>query len=631
MLRYLNRTFVTVFYFNYCFFLYFFFSFFLVLPTAELLSRNQPLNRKQERTYVAVITRKLEKVGENGLELEQVSSLPDTNEILAFADPLLSSQGREIPAMSKAIILKTSLLLESELHIDRCLVDRVLEKILHKRNGSIENWRKNIRKSSLIRSEVSQEKGKEKKDEGEEKKQQSIHDFVRRELEAGNLVRVEDVQQFLSKQYEMNFSYWSSRTLMKKAGLTFSKVKPSTRTNKPTSFIQRATEFQLKMLQLWKQEEENKLVVAYLDETAVYSNKSSSYSWIIPGCPNRYQDRNIQRSYKLGTCAKITICLTKYGILTAPFETNENSSNFFDGFSTIDDSVPNSVFVTQHNRDGKSFNISQTSDFFLQYLEKRLVPAKEEMFGSKKMALVLDNAPWHSSTSDLYVTEYGNKTEIVELFARHGIEAIEVKMKENGKVIKKKWNESVFSSRSEKGPSKRVLQTALKFFYEKFPDRVGHRTKVEALLHRYGIDVVYTPPGTPECMPVESLNNMIKRQYAHKNHDNSDFFDLRKDVLSLLFGGYDTTDDYHFGINSHVCRSFIEHSKKFVKDVMLSKDYIQHLPTSTGKETRNSQEDSLQITDVSFSFRKQRILQRRLNPRENSKEISSKEWSDMLE
>ena len=164
-----------------------------------------------------------------------------------------------------------------------------------------------------------------------------------------------------------------------------------------------------------------KLIVVYMDETYVHTNHMPSKCWQEDDADGNHR---VERGRSKGTLTIIVHALTKDGWVCC-YEGDGDNGAPLDGNPTRDRPRPaefdspspchncEMIFRSKVARGDYHDNFDGT--MFAKWLNERLVPVFQKRYPDMRMALVLDNAPYHHvHPENSFFASGKSKTAIVE-------------------------------------------------------------------------------------------------------------------------------------------------------------------------------------------------------------------------
>jgi transposase len=194
-------------------------------------------------------------------------------------------------------------------------------------------------------------------------------------------------------------------------------------------------------------------------------------------------------------------------------------------------------------------------DFFIHWILHRFIPAFDTKFPGKKCILVLDNAIYHHAKDEEFIKLGGTKKEIIEGLRKLNVDSIEVRRE--GRV--KRMDPSTWNHRkSLYAPSAVELLDSLKVAVAAHPE--CQLSAIQKIFNQRGWQLIYTPPYTPQCQPIEKV-------WAYVKHHIASLFEPHRTVAVLLthtiLAFYGDPLVNHPGVTEEFCQSLINHSYKW--------------------------------------------------------------------
>ena len=302
----------------------------------------------------------------------------------------------------------------------------------------------------------------------------------------------------------------------------------------------------------YKLEEEGDYVIVYTDESYIHQNIAPEFSWIKEG-------NEVERTRSKGQRICILHAITKYGPLTYKQGEYPESVRFTGDkkrtMHQVDHSTDNKhtceyLFVGKKNTG--DYHDMMNNENFMEWVDKKLIPTFKARFPSKKMILVLDNAPYH------HVIDYApptKKGELVDYLRQQGCTELEVEMKD-GKRMNFDVHDDAFKAKSKTTScTMDEMRPAVLRWFKK-----NRKHMLESKLVRKFRDmdwhVLFTPPYCPDLQPIELFWAAGKNwaRYLNTDHRRS----IEKCIQDLRAGWYGDGS----GKKPADCDALVKHSLK---------------------------------------------------------------------
>ena len=203
--------------------------------------------------------------------------------------------------------------------------------------------------------------------------------------ERGGMVTMGRIQAHMLTKFGILFKKWNIYyCLTKRLKLKFS-VSARPKLQFSPARIRATRIFCKKSDEAIKLERAGTHIIVYIDESYCYMNHRQSHTWNEDGVP-------VNRTGGKGTLFIIVHALTKDGPLLPEgerFAVDEWSA----GVQPTTEMIFRAKFATKHHV--RDYHDTMDSEFFMYWVQNRLVPAFEQRYPAKKMILMLDNAPYH--------------------------------------------------------------------------------------------------------------------------------------------------------------------------------------------------------------------------------------------
>jgi hypothetical protein len=286
-------------------------------------------------------------------------------------------------------------------------------------------------------------------------------------------------------------------------------------------------------------------IICFTDESYVNVRHKIQFTWWSPYSPQRNE---VGGPSGRGEREIILHAISKFGLIGGDISGNAEASD-------LTKSIPSAQHFFVGGYIGEDYHKNMDDDFFIHWILHRFIPAFDANFPGKKCILILDNANYHHAKDEDFIRLGGTKAEIIEGLRKLNVDSVEVRRE--GRV--KQMNPSTWNHRkSLYAPSAVELLDALKVAVAAHPE--CQLSAIQKIFNQRGWQLIYTPPYTPECQPIEKV-------WAYVKHHIASLFDPHRSVADLLthtilaFYGDPLTN--HPGVTEEFCQSLINHSYKW--------------------------------------------------------------------
>ena len=282
----------------------------------------------------------------------------------------------------------------------------------------------------------------------------------------------------------------------------------------------------------YKLEADGDHVIVYTDESYIHQNIAPEFSWIKEG-------NDVERSRSKGQRICILHAITKHGPLT--YKQGEYpESIYFTGdkkktLRQVDHKVDGRhtceyLFVGKKNTG--DYHDMMNNKNFMEWVDEKLIPTFKARFPSKKMILVLDNAPYHHCIEYELPTKKG---DIVDYLREHGCEELKVH-RADGSSMRFNVDDDRLKGRNKEHTCnlEELRPAALRWF------QMNKKEMLESdLVRKFRKEewhVLFTPPYCPDLQPIELFWAAGKNwaRYLNTEHRRS----IEKCIEDLRAGWY---------------------------------------------------------------------------------------------
>jgi transposase len=304
---------------------------------------------------------------------------------------------------------------------------------------------------------------------------------------------------------------------------------------KPQAKNARIRQFILEYASALLEEEAGTAVIVYMDESFIHSHLARKHGWFHSTCQDVIGDDD-------GTRLILMHAMTENGLLAVP---ETIASNWLNEPALTAELVFEEVY--EDGQDDSNYHNTMTGVKFIAWVRNRLFPTFRELYPSKKMILVLDNANYHKPRDESWISasKAMNKHELAHQLLDMGVQQL---ITSRGIVVPAHRFEADLSAG---GPSKEDLIAAVKKWLEEHPDH--NETVVEQLMKDAGYSLIYTPPYCPEVQPIELLWAKVKRYVADRSILNRSITKTREQ-----------TEEGFEEITKMFCNSIVRHCHDWI-------------------------------------------------------------------
>lgn len=364
---------------------------------------------------------------------------------------------------------------------------------------------------------------------------------------AGECVNTKILQGLLLEECNVKVPLHVIRTVLGRLGYVWGKAKKvgmSTRKSPEKEEI--LHEYLLKYADALKKQATGEYVIVYMDESFLHQKHSANYTFFHPDS----EDTNkIFCGTGKGQRLIIVHAISDDGLLSVPGEGRVEN----DTWELKEEALTAEwVFVGKIRKE--DYHKNMNGDNFMNWVEKRLIPAFECIYPGKKMILVLDNAPYHHCRKDDFIDVRNMKRK--ELFdeliitaeqktmtIQRGGQEVEVNLVQHRKSVKGSARKPV--------PLNNELRAELKKYVDAHPET--QKGKLAELFEEKQWELLWTPPYMPQLQPIELLWAFSKQRVAKQFNTKRSVQQTRDQFFDALYGTAART-----GYTSELCKSHIE-------------------------------------------------------------------------
>jgi transposase len=286
-------------------------------------------------------------------------------------------------------------------------------------------------------------------------------------------------------------------------------------------------------------------VICFTDESYVNVRHKIQFTWFSPLSPQRNE---VGGPSGRGEREILLHAICKFGLIGDDISGRAEASD-------LKKSLPSAQHFFVGGYIGEDYHKNIDGDFFIQWLLHRFIPAFDVKFPHKKCILVLDNAPYHHAKDAEFIKLGGSKAEIIEGLRKLNVDTIDVRRE--GRV--KRMNSSTWNHRrSLYAPSTSELLDALKVAVASHPE--SQLSAVQKIFNQRGWQLIFTPPYTPQCQPIEKVWAYVKHHIASLFEPHRNAAVLLSQTILAFYG--DPFSDWP-GVTEEFCQSLINHSYKW--------------------------------------------------------------------
>jgi len=286
-------------------------------------------------------------------------------------------------------------------------------------------------------------------------------------------------------------------------------------------------------------------VICFTDESYVNVRHKIQFTWWSPHSPQRNE---VGGPSGRGEREILLHAMCKFGLIGGDISGRAEASD-------LKKSLPSAQHFFVGGYIGEDYHKNMDGDFFIQWLLHRFIPAFDAKFPHKKCILVLDNAPYHHAKDEEFITLGGTKKEIMDGLRKLNVDYVDVRRE--GRI--KRMNSTTWNHRkSLYAPSAVELLDALKVAVVSHPE--CQLSAVQKIFNQKGWQLIFTPPYTPQCQPIEKVWAYVKHHIASVFEPNRNAAVLLSQTILAFYG--DPFSDWP-GVTEEFCQSIINHSYKW--------------------------------------------------------------------
>jgi hypothetical protein len=368
-----------------------------------------------------------------------------------------------------------------------------------------------------------------------------IHSIIAELNQSKGFCNTSDIQSILKSEFSIEISRSGLSRRLRSLGYRWGR---SQSVGAMTIAARRArTVIYLKELSLAISEENlGSAVICFTDESYVNVRHKIQFTWWSPYSPQRNE---VGGPSGAGEREILLHAISKFGLIGGDISGRSEALD-------LKKSLPSAQHFFVGGYIGEDYHKNIDGDFFIQWLLHRFIPAFEVKFPHKKCILVLDNAPYHHAKDGEFIKLGGTKKEIIDNLNKLNVNSIEVRRE--GRV--KRMDSSTWThKKSLYAPSTTELLDALKISVASHPE--SQLSAVQKIFNQRGWQLIFTPPYTPQCQPIEKV-------WAYVKHHIASLFEPHRNAAVLLtqtilaFYGHPFND--WPGVTEEFCQSLINHS-----------------------------------------------------------------------
>ena len=297
-----------------------------------------------------------------------------------------------------------------------------------------------------------------------------------------------------------------------------------------------------------KQQEDGDAVIVYMDESYVYSHHCTASFWHHVSNSSTSNDvRGDNKSKRL----IIMHAMTKDGMLEV---NGVEPSNILTELYHSCALIFNEVCVDDITP--ADYHDTINGEKFIGWIQQRLLPTFKEVYGDKKMVLVLDNAKYHHHRGpDWFSPSNKKKGQLADFLRQRRVASITT---DDGRVIPAS-KFSADASRSGGGPSLLQLRKAVKQHLNEHPEI--NTTVPQQLMSDAGYELLYTPPYISQLQPIELIWAFTKALVARQSHRSRTVDQAAAQTRSAMDK-----------VTTELCNDVIQHCHAWIDSFMRSDD-----------------------------------------------------------
>lgn len=244
-----------------------------------------------------------------------------------------------------------------------------------------------------------------------------------------------------------------------------------------------------------RDQREGKAVIVYTDESYIHTGSSTDYLWFSPQSDDKSDVRAVERGgYRL----ILMHAMTSEGMLSALSDNAQPSNDLTDTQLTAE-------FAFRSAGINDDYHATIDGSRWVAWLNNRLIPTFQARYPGKKMVLVLDGAKYHKARPHDWVSpSQMSKVAAVSYLQHHGVRSISVTRHGAEQTV----TEANFEGRGRKCATLAELKSAVAAHLSAHAEI--NVTLPQRAFNRYGYQLLYTPPYTPEVQPIEMVWAAVK-------------------------------------------------------------------------------------------------------------------------
>ena len=434
-----------------------------------------------------------------------------------------------------------------------------------------------------------------------------VTNYMNEQHSNGQVVTARHLQLYLLDHCSIDISQRRICDYLRKWGCTWARSVEVTPVDKDWH-EKRVARFIVGYARALRLQAEGMYVIVYMDESYIHNNHAKQMSWFLPD-----SNRHVKRAKRAGRLV-IFHAITKDGLLftqrsAADGDLSKQTVNA-EYIYQIDtrkakapaESASNST-DTKDDKDSYHGNIDGA--MFLTWLNNRLIPAFLAKFPGRKMILVMDNASYHNSHEDGWVSA-GNmrKEQLVAAFRQYSITTFTAQRERKTGQGDEKVTELVTFDEASFSKNKKTEESAdcpvpyvdemkkhLSGWLRQHPEVVI--TPTRRIMQERGWEILFTPPLEPRCQPIEQLWGQVKNNVADQYVVGRGIEVTREQLLAAFYehcyrGKIPPHEALEPGVTPRHCRGMITNSEQWMQL------FIEEHPALLGGK----------LSDDSFSFNK---------------------------
>lgn len=314
---------------------------------------------------------------------------------------------------------------------------------------------------------------------------------------------------------------------------------------KPQAKQIRIRQFIIEYAKALMEQKTGNAIIVYMDESYIHTHTANKKGWFHENDCDVIGDNDGKRLI-------IMHAMTENGLLTVP---DAMASNWLNEEALTTELVFDEVL--EDGEDDSDYHNTITADKFIAWIRHRLLPTFNQLYPAKQMYLILDNAAYHKSRDETWISAAKSKSkhelahQLLDLQVTHL-----TTVSDPTRIIPS----HLFSaSTADGGPTKDDLVAAVQKWIDEHPDH--NKTIVEQLLSDAGHSIIYTPPFCPHVQPIELLWAAIKRYVRERSTLNRSVTETREQ-----------TEEAFESINRPFCQNIIKHCHDWIDQFIQSED-----------------------------------------------------------